>query len=520
MLKKRFGCKQQIVDKHLEALFNVDPVTGGHNVRALQRLFDAVTSHIRSLQALEVQPTTYASIFCPRLLNKIPNDMKLIVTRTLTDDGWNLNALLTAIEQELIARERSGLNDVSRHPQQRDDRSPVATAATLLSSGSQPACCYCNDHSHKSINCTSVTKAEARQQILKKTGRCFVCLRKGHLSRQCRSTSNCRLCKGRHHTSICSKPTNNPNQVTNVSTAVTSTQSNLTISTTPALNPQAPAFVSPPTSTSLYLACSRAVLLQTATAEVYNPTDSSSTQKLRIILDNGSQRSYLTDRVKNSLKLTATRRQKLSIATFGATKGVPRYCDVVRIGIVTQSGQREELELLTIPHICEPLLAQPVDLSSAVYGHLAPLRLADTYQGDIPIEVDMLIGSDLYWQLVTGEIIRGQAGPVAVNTKLGWVLSGPVHSNIIDGNNATVLTVQILHISTIPDEQLDKTLQAFWELESLGIDPGSSTLQDHPRLAIQLKDGRYEVSLPWREFHQPLPDNYALSLRRLKGLLQ
>ena len=42
--------------------------------------------------------------------------MKLIVTRTLTDDGWNLNALLTAIEQELIARERSGLNDVSRHP--------------------------------------------------------------------------------------------------------------------------------------------------------------------------------------------------------------------------------------------------------------------------------------------------------------------------------------------------------------------------------------------------------------------
>ena len=89
--------------------------------------------------------------------------MKLIVTRTLTDDGWNLNALLTAIEQELIARERGGLNDVSRHPQQRDDRSPVATTATLLSSGSQPACCYCNDHSHKSINCTSVTKAEARQ---------------------------------------------------------------------------------------------------------------------------------------------------------------------------------------------------------------------------------------------------------------------------------------------------------------------------------------------------------------------
>ena len=75
--------------------------------------------------------------------------MKLIVTRTLTDDGWNLNALLTAIEQELIAWERSGLSDFSRHPQQRDDSSPVATAATLISGSSQPACCYCNDHSHR-----------------------------------------------------------------------------------------------------------------------------------------------------------------------------------------------------------------------------------------------------------------------------------------------------------------------------------------------------------------------------------
>ena len=171
------------------------------------------------------------------------------------------------------------------------------------------------------------------------------------------------------------------------------------------------------------------------------------------------------------------------------------------------------------PHICEPLLAQPVDLSSAAYSHSAPLQLVDTHQGDNLIEIDMLIESDLYWQLVTEEITPGQAGPVAVETKLGWVLSGPVNSNMTDGNNATVLTVYTLHISIGPDEQLDKTLQAFWELKSLGIDPDNSTLLNHPTLIVKLKDGRYEVSLPWREFHQLLPDNYNLSLIRLKGLL-
>ena len=157
-----------------------------------------------------------------------------------------------------------------------------------------------------------------------------------------------------------------------------------------------------------------------------------------------------------------------------------------------------------------------VNLSSAAYSHLAPLQLADTHQGDNPIEIDMLIGLDLYWQLVTKEIIRGQAGPVAVETKLGWVLSGSVSSSMTDGNNATVLNVHTLHIGTGPDEQLDKTLQAFWEVESFGIDPDNSTLLNHTTLTVKLKDGRYEFSLPWREFHQLLSDNYNLNLRRLK----
>ena len=37
----------------------------------------------------------------------------------------------------------------------------------------------------------------------------------------------------------------------------------------------------------------------------------------------------------------------------------------------------------------------------------------------------MLIGSDYYWDLATGEVCRGESGPVAINTRLGWVLSGP-----------------------------------------------------------------------------------------------
>ena len=39
-------------------------------------------------------------------------------------------------------------------------------------------------------------------------------------------------------------------------------------------------------------------------------------------------------------------------------------------------------------------------------------------------------------------------------------------------------------------------------------------------VTLQVKNGRYEVSLPWREYHDDLPDNYSLSRRRLHGLLK
>ena len=37
---------------------------------------------------------------------------------------------------------------------------------------------------------------------------------------------------------------------------------------------------------------------------------------------------------------------------------------------------------------------------------------------------------------------------------------------------------------------------------------------------MKFEDGRYKVSIPWKEFHDPLPDNYQLSVNRLYGLLR
>ena len=208
--------------------------------------------------------------------------------------------------------------------------------------------------------------------------------------------------------------------------------------------------------------------------------------------------------------------QQLSIAAFGARRAQSKPCDVVRVRIKTKSKQELELDLFVVPHICDPLIAQPPSTCFSEHPHLSHLDFADDSVDETPREIDMLIGSDSYWNIVTGEILRGSGGPIAVNTRLGWVLSGP--AELAGLTSVNLLSTHALRIDSI-EEKIEATLNAFWELESLGVKNEIDPVQDQFTKNIQMKNGRYQVSLPWREHHEPLPTNRELSLKRLYGLL-
>ena len=107
--------------------------------------------------------------------------------------------------------------------------------------------------------------------------------------------------------------------------------------------------------------------------------------------------------------------------------------------------------------------------------------------------MDLLIGSDVYWEIVTGEVVRGDSGPVAINTKLGWILSGPVELSQI--TSVSLTTSHVMRINGLTEE-IEENLQSFWELESLGINKREDPVQEQFDEKIQLKDGRYQVALP------------------------
>ena len=132
-----------------------------------------------------------------------------------------------------------------------------------------------------------------------------------------------------------------------------------------------------------------------------------------------------------------------------------------------------------MPIICEPLVAQPIPACVNQQPHLLGLELADFSSSGVSMPVDILIGADYYWQLVTGTISRGPDGPIALHTKLGWVLSGPSSYNKADPCSMNLCVTYALHaeahatVSCACDEQL----RAFWELqEALWIQEQEKTI--------------------------------------------
>ena len=119
---------------------------------------------------------------------------------------------------------------------------------------------------------------------------------------------------------------------------------------------------------------------------------------------------------------------------------------------------------------------------------------------------DLLIGSDYYWNFATGETKRGEEGPIAVNSKLGWLLSRPLnetvdrsyitHSNlIIDSHNSLIFRPS-------QDDVLANTLKNFWETESIGISEltADGDVQNESfEINVKRNEDRYEVKLPWKE---------------------
>lgn len=449
-------------------------------------------------------------LLIPILLNKLPQELRLIISRKFEgNDGWQLDELLKVFKAEVEARERCNLLSCNTNPEKKVSysKSPMSAAALLSPETQNISCTFCRGD-HKTVNCTVVANLEERKNIVRKQGRCFNCLKRNHVvtTCTCKDKRNCLKCSRRHHTSLCPQQKEQSNK-----------------NSTPGPSSQSSA-----NSVNMYVDTKTSILLQTCIAQASNPCQKSSqTQLVRVLLDSGSQRTYITRQLKERLNLKPIAKEKLCIKTFGQDCNKVQTVEVVKLCLSnTKTHENVVITAHVVPMICSSLCNQDVNFAKEHYGHLSDLTLSESACSDgQPLEVNVLIGSDNYWNIVNGETRKGEGGPVAMNTMFGWTISGPV-CNVLHSSTYSVnlSSTHVLRIDSSPikndyDDDLDSKLKCFWNLESIGIDTKVDPVIELFNDNIVYRDKRYEVALPWKEIHDPLPDNYNLSLRRLKSLL-
>ena len=115
---------------------------------------------------------------------------------------------------------------------------------------------------------------------------------------------------------------------------------------------------------------------------------------------------------------------------------------------------------------------------------------------------------------------RGGSGqPVAIETALGWVLSGPL--KIRESGTTEFAQVNLIteSLKGWDEDSLENNVRKLWSFEGLGISEGGSVHEEFLD-NISFTGIRYSVKLPWKVGHDELPDNYLNSLGRMKGQLR
>ena len=510
ILSERYGRKEMVISSHMESILKI-PFLQCESTNKLRRAYDSLQSHIRSLQSLGIESKNYGCILVPVIKNQLPADLRLIIERKFdtNKDYFKLDDFMAILHQEIDARERCGISSMGKKGNGGKGTGQTLHTGDRSSKGSEnnsTNCCYCSGK-HASENCKTIAEVGARKAHLRKTARCFNCLMSKHRVFKCRSAKRCEICGSKHHVSICENKASDKAETDKPSEIKSGEKTG-------------------DSSVNMFCNSITSVLMLTARGNVCKAEGDGEMLNVRFIFDNCSSRTYITNFLRERLRLRKIGKGTLNISRFmdEDTGPLVQTCDVVQLRIKGKNSDDVIISAWTVPSICPPPNVEKIKISKQSYPHLAKLTLADEtgenrFRED---QIDVMIGLDYYYAFIQDETKRGkQKGPVATKSILGWLVGGPVYDTHEESDGEEVDSTMMTISSD--DQRLDKLVENFWSLEAMGIlAEKEQDVMQHFVESVWFNNasGRYSVSLPWRSNKRMISDNYEQALRRLHSLLR
>ena len=139
----------------------------------------------------------------------------------------------------------------------------------------------------------------------------------------------------------------------------------------------------------------------------------------------------------NELQITPVSITDVAVASFGTTALTQQKLGTTMVEVGTGSGELILLSVLIVPSISATIQNS---ISTFVHSmpHLRGLILAQPVTSEGNFTISLHIFTDYYRSFVQDHIVRGQ-GPTAQQSKLGYLLSGPLPSTISEETSSALL---------------------------------------------------------------------------------
>ena len=106
ILRERYGNKQILISSHMDVLVKLPRATSFKDIETLRKIYNSLETSVRNLTELNVDINSYGTLLISLILERIPSELKVIISRRFKDDVWDLLSLIEIFKEELFARER------------------------------------------------------------------------------------------------------------------------------------------------------------------------------------------------------------------------------------------------------------------------------------------------------------------------------------------------------------------------------------------------------------------------------
>ncbi|XP_037870678.2 uncharacterized protein LOC119629338 [Bombyx mori] len=499
LLENRFHNHRLLVHNHIKSLFNI-PCIKQESPLQLRKLIDTILRNLRALKSLDEPTESWDTLIIYLVVTKLdsvtdrewenhkgslmsqPNRLKLQDLLTFLRNRADMLEMINVTHSKPQFRSNQSNINETKHNQvysyvSTSNNTKYFSNKNKNLDKTKRNCVLCNNN-HKLFTCIKFLNLSItdRIKLVNDYKLCVNCLRPGHSIQDC-IFGPCQQCKRKHNSLLHLDEHSESSSNTNVCTTACAP----TFSAMHSAAYRADAINNNTDGRSSYF---NQVLLSTALVELADQNNRY--HVARALLDNGSQHSLISEKLAKRLNTNFTQ-STVRIAGVGQHLTHTNKSCVISMRSKT-SNFNKRISCLVLPQITSSLPMTNISLE-----HLNipdNIQLADpTF--DVSSDIDLLLGADIFWDLLEQGRIRLPSGPFLLNTKLGWVVSGPICSN---HSNINEVQCNFSH-------SLDLQLRKFWEIEDLSVSKNILTQDENKceKLFIDTtkreKEGRFSRGL-------------------------